>query len=142
MSINRRDFVRNSVIAGAVAGISSKSFAKGQTKNSLPVVVSSDLPKFLYPGDRLKGAEKAMQMLRSGADPLDSVIAGVNVFENDPQDITVGYGGLPNEDGEVELDASVMHGPTKRAGAVASLRYIKNPSKVITLNLFIKSLSA
>ncbi len=133
MSINRRDFVRNSVLAGAVAGLSSATSAKGQTKNSLPVVVSSGLPKFLYPGDRLKGAEKAMQMLRAGADPLDAVIAGVNVYEDDPQDITVGYGGLPNEDGEVELDASVMHGPTKRAGAVASLRYIKNPSKVAKL---------
>jgi len=133
MSINRRDFVRNSILAGAVAGLCSATSAKGQTKNLLPIIVSSDLPKFLYPGDRLKGAEKAMQMLRAGADPLDAVIAGVNVYEDDPQDITVGYGGLPNEDGEVELDASVMHGVTKRAGAVASLRYIKNPSKVAKL---------
>ncbi|MDQ3750249.1 MAG: N(4)-(beta-N-acetylglucosaminyl)-L-asparaginase [Acidobacteriota bacterium] len=133
MSINRRDFVRNSILAGAVAGLNSATSTKGQTKNSLPVVVSSDLPKFLYSGNRLKGAEKAMQMLRVGSDPLDAVVAGVNIYEDDPQDITVGYGGLPNEDGEVELDASVMHGATKRAGAVASLRYIKNPSKVAKL---------
>jgi N4-(beta-N-acetylglucosaminyl)-L-asparaginase len=123
MSINRRDFVRNSVLAGAVAGLSSATLAKGQTKNSLPVVVSSGLPKFLYPGDRLKGAEKAMQLLRAGSDPLDAVIAGVNVYEDDSQDITVGYGGLPNEDGEVELDASVRHEPTN--GQARWLRYIK-----------------
>jgi N4-(beta-N-acetylglucosaminyl)-L-asparaginase len=116
-----------------MVGLSSASPVEAQNKDALPVVVSSDLPKFLYPGDRLKGAEKAMQMLRMGADPLDAVIAGVNVFEDDAQDLTVGYGGLPNEDGEVELDSSVMHGPTKRAGAVASLRFIKNPSKVAKL---------
>jgi N4-(beta-N-acetylglucosaminyl)-L-asparaginase len=133
MSLTRRDFVRNSVTAGAISALSSASSAEGQTSSPLPVVVSSDIPKFLYPGDRLKGAEKAMQLLRTGADPLDAVIAGVNIFEEDPQDLTVGYGGLPNEDGEVELDASVMHGATKRAGAVASLRFIKNPSKVAKL---------
>lgn len=133
MGLTRRDFVRNSIAAGAIAGLSSAASTKGQTKLALPVVVSSDLPKFLYPGDRLKGAEKAMQMLRTGANSLDAVIAGVNVFEDDPQDLTVGYGGLPNEDGEVELDASVMDGATKRAGAIASLRYIKNPSKVAKL---------
>jgi N4-(beta-N-acetylglucosaminyl)-L-asparaginase len=133
MSLTRRDFVRHSIAAGAMVGLSSASPVEAQNKDALPVVVSSDLPKFLYPGDRLKGAEKAMQMLRAGADPLDAVIAGVNVFEDDAQDLTVGYGGLPNEDGEVELDSSVMHGPTKRAGAVASLRFIKNPSKVAKL---------
>src|SRR5436189_2957375 len=74
-----------------------------------------------------------MEVIRSGADTLDAVVAGVAIVENDPKDMSVGYGGLPNEDGDVELDASVMHGPTKRAGAVASLRHIKNPSKVAKL---------
>ena len=69
-------------------------------------------------------------MIRSGADTLDAVIAGVNIVELDPEDVTVGYGGLPNEDGVIELDASVMHGPTARAGAVAALRNIKTPSRV------------
>jgi len=61
------------------------------------------------------------------------VIAGVNIVEDDPDDITVGYGGLPNEDGVVQLDASVMHGPTHNAGAVAALEGIRNPSKVAKL---------
>jgi len=69
-------------------------------------------------------------MIKSGADTLDAVIAGVNIVEEDPNDNTVGYGGLPNERGVVELDACVMHGPTYRAGAVASLQNIKTPSKV------------
>jgi N4-(beta-N-acetylglucosaminyl)-L-asparaginase len=74
-----------------------------------------------------------MEMLRGGGDALDAVIAGVNMVEDDPTDHSVGYGGLPNEEGVVELDAAVMHGPTHRAGAVASLRNIKNPSKVARL---------
>jgi N4-(beta-N-acetylglucosaminyl)-L-asparaginase len=74
-----------------------------------------------------------MEMIRSGADTLDAIVAGVNIVEDDPKDMSVGYGGLPNEEGDVELDASVMHGPTRRAGAVASLRHIKNPSKIAKL---------
>ncbi len=72
-------------------------------------------------------------MIREGADALDAVIAGVNIVEDDPNDTSVGYGGLPNEEGVVELDAAVMHGPTHRAGAVAALRNIKNPSRVARL---------
>lgn len=81
----------------------------------------------------LKCCEKAMSLLKSGADTLDAVVAGVNLNEEDPNDDSVGFGGLPNEDGVVELDASVMHGPTRRAGSVASLRNIKTPSKVAKL---------
>jgi N4-(beta-N-acetylglucosaminyl)-L-asparaginase len=78
----------------------------------------------------MKATAKAMEMILEGADALDAVIAGVNLVEDDPNDNTVGYGGLPNEDGVVELDACVMHGPTARGAGVASLRNIKNPSKV------------
>jgi N4-(beta-N-acetylglucosaminyl)-L-asparaginase len=75
----------------------------------------------------------AMAWLRAGKDTLDAVIAGVNVNELDPNDNSVGYGGLPNEEGVVELDASVMHGPTRRAGSVGALRGIKTPSKIAKL---------
>lgn len=87
-----------------------------------PLVISS--------ANGLRAVSKAMELLQSGSDALDGVIAGVNIVEDDPNDVTVGYGGLPNEDGVVELDAAVMHGRTHRAGAVAALRNIKNPSKV------------
>ena len=84
-------------------------------------------------GNGLRAVEKAMELLKRGDDPLDAVIAGVNIIESDPDDASVGYGGLPNEEGMVELDASVMHGASHNAGAVASLRNIKNPSKVAKL---------
>ena len=74
-------------------------------------------------------------MLRAEEDTLDAAIAGVNIVELDPEDTSVGYGGLPNEVGVVELDACVMHGPTARAGSVAALRGIKTPSKVAQLVL-------
>lgn len=128
-SLSRRDFFRTSAAAGAVAGLSHSLLVTGtaQTRGARPVVVAS--------ANGLNATAKAMEMLRAGADTLDAVIAGVNLVEDDPKDNSVGYGGLPNEEGVVELDASVMHGPTKRAGAVASLRHIKNPSKVAKLVL-------
>jgi N4-(beta-N-acetylglucosaminyl)-L-asparaginase len=87
-----------------------------------PVVVASD--------NALRGVGVAYDMLVKGADPLDAAIAGANIQELDPEDQSVGLGGLPNADGVVQLDASVMHGPTKRAGSVASLEDIATPSLV------------
>ena len=58
---------------------------------------------------------KAFKLLTSGADVLDAVVAGVNIVELDPEDTSVGYGGLPNSEGVVQLDASVMHGPLEES---------------------------
>jgi N4-(beta-N-acetylglucosaminyl)-L-asparaginase len=74
-----------------------------------------------------------MELIRQGADPLDAAIAGVAIVEADPDDHTVGLGGIPNEDGIVELDAAVMHGPTHGGGAVASIRNIMHPAAVARL---------
>lgn len=74
--------------------------------------------------------DKAVRMMADGADTLDAAVAGVAIVEDDPRDDSVGYGGLPNEEGIVELDASCMHGPSNNAGSVASLRNIKNPAAV------------
>lgn len=108
----------------AAAALSSANAAAAQSgpKNT---VVSS--------GNGARACSRAMEMLKAGADTLDAVIAGVNINEEDPEDSSVGYGGLPNEEGVVELDACVMHGPTRRAGSVASIRNIKTPSKVAKL---------
>jgi N4-(beta-N-acetylglucosaminyl)-L-asparaginase len=76
---------------------------------------------------------KAMDVIKAGGDTLDAIVAGVNIVELDPRETSVGYGGLPNEDGVVELDASVIHGPTRRGGAVGALRGIKTPSKIAQL---------
>src|SRR4026207_2509460 len=73
---------------------------------------------------------KAFTMMTQGADVLDAVIAGVNIVELDPLDDSVGYGGLPNADGVVQLDSSCMHGPRKQAGAVGALEGVRTPSLV------------
>jgi N4-(beta-N-acetylglucosaminyl)-L-asparaginase len=127
LNVTRRDFFRTGAVAGLGArlfgGLSPVTFA--QSKGLRPLVISS--------ANGLRATAKAMQMIREGKDTLDAVVAGVAIVEDDPKDMSVGYGGLPNEDGVVELDASVMHGPTKRAGAVASIQRIKNPAQVARL---------
>lgn len=83
----------------------------------------------------LAGMELAVRLVEGGTDTLDAIVEGVKTVELDPNDDSVGYGGLPNEDGVVQLDASCMHGPSKRAGAVAALEGIKTPSEVARLVL-------
>ncbi len=126
--LSRRGFLQ-SAAAVAAAGAIAPTAAVGATKRARaiagPVVVSS--------ANGLRATEKAAAMISAGSDTLDAVIAGVNIVEEDPDDMSVGYGGLPNEDGVVELDSCVMHGPTCRAGSVASIRNIKTPSRVAQL---------
>ena len=76
--------------------------------------------KVIASDNGLETVRLARQLIAEGADVLEAVVRGVTLVEEDPDDLTVGYGGLPNEDGEVEVDAAVMHGPTHRAGAVAA----------------------
>ena len=130
VSMKRRDFIKSATFAGAATllgeGLTGVGQASARTKAAIkPVVISSQ--------NGLKATPRAMQMIKDGSDALDAVISAVNIVEDDPNDMSVGYGGLPNEEGVVELDSSVMHGPTGRGGAVASIRNIKNPSKVARL---------
>ncbi len=75
----------------------------------------------------------AVKQMKEGVDPLDAAIAGVALVEADPSEHSVGLGGIPNEEGVVELDAAVMHGPSHGGGAVASLRNIVHPAAVARL---------
>lgn len=125
--MNRRDFLKNTVLTTAATALPivykdapAYAFSAGK-----PIAISS--------GNGEQALGKTMELILQGSDALDAVISGVNVVEDDPNDNSVGYGGLPNEDGFVELDAAVMDGPSYRAGSVASLRNIKNPSKVARL---------
>lgn len=81
-------------------------------------------------GNGLRTVQIAVEQMNKGARPVDAAVTGVNVVELDPNDTSVGYGGLPNAEGVVELDSCVMDGPTHLAGAVAALRNIKTPSRV------------
>jgi N4-(beta-N-acetylglucosaminyl)-L-asparaginase len=112
-------------LLGTAAAAAALSQAGRAQKASRPLAVSSS--------NGVKAVELAVRRMQEGADPLDAGIAGVNLVEDDPADMTVGYGGVPNEEGVVQLDASVMHGPTGRAGAVAALEGVKNPTKVAKL---------
>ena len=78
----------------------------------------------------LLATEQAYASLQQGESPLDSVVAGVTLVEDDPKERTVGYGGLPNEEGIVELDAAVMDGPTHRGAGVAALRGVRHATQV------------
>jgi N4-(beta-N-acetylglucosaminyl)-L-asparaginase len=104
------------------------------TAANRPIPAKGQFPvKVIASGNGLEATRRAYDLLVSGSDTLDACVAGVELVENDPNDTSVGYGGLPNEDGVVELDAAVMHGPTHRAGAVAALRHVKNPTRVARL---------
>ncbi len=119
--VSRRMFLSSAALAPFAAAAAGPGAGAGAT-GERPVAVSST--------NGLRAVDLAVQRMKAGVDPLDAAIAGVNIIEDDPGVMTVGYGGIPNEDGVVQLDACVMHGPTARAGAVASLEGIKNPSKV------------
>src|SRR5262245_51971540 len=121
--VNRRAFLgASSALLGATA---LGAFPQKPVGPRKPIVVAS--------GGNMAAATRAMELIRQGTDPLDAAIAGVAIVEADPKDHTVGLGGIPNEDGVVELDASVMHGPTHGGGAVASLRNILHPAAVARL---------
>ena len=98
-----------------------------------PVVVSSSNGNRFKNGGAKTCVETAFGMITGGADVLDALIAGVNIVELDPLDDSVGYGGLPNAEGVVQLDSCCMHGPKKRAGGVAGIEGVRTPSKVAQL---------
>lgn len=128
MSTDRREFLKRAAALGA-GTLVSPAFATA-IEQQVGTITPGGIPIVISSANGMQAVAKAMEIMRTGADALDAVIAGVNLVEDDPKDTSVGYGGLPNEDGVVELDAAVMHGPTHRAGGVASIRNIKNPSKV------------
>jgi len=128
----RRKFFLTSLASSAVAG-AGKLFGAGSTADAAVTPVAAaqgKRPLIISSANGLHALDKGMDILKKGGDTLDAVIAAVTVVEDDPNDDSVGYGGLPNEEGEVELDASCMHGPTGRAGSVASVRRIKNVARL------------
>jgi N4-(beta-N-acetylglucosaminyl)-L-asparaginase len=133
---SRRKFFLASLAGSAVAG-AGKLFGRTLPNNGeaaasggLAAAAQGKRPLIISSANGLHALGAGMDILKKGGDTLDAVVAAVTIVEDDPNDDSVGYGGLPNEEGEVELDASVMHGPTHRAGSVASVRRIKNVSRL------------
>ena len=131
--MRRRDFLRAGAAAG-LAAASSKAVGAGApaviVQGTRPTVVASPNGNHYKNGGDETCVERAFRLMTAGSDVLDACIAGVNIVELDPLDDSVGYGGLPNADGVVQLDSSCMHGPKKRAGAVAALEGVRTPSLV------------
>jgi N4-(beta-N-acetylglucosaminyl)-L-asparaginase len=133
---SRRKFFLTSLAGSAVAsagklfGGARSNGGEASAAASLATAAQGKRPLIISSANGLHALDKGMDILKKGGDTLDAVVAAVTVVEDDPNDDSVGYGGLPNEEGEVELDASVMHGPTHRAGSVAGVRRIKNVSRL------------
>jgi len=130
MTIDRRSFV-TTLAAGAAAVAHSPELLAREPHGAAPGRIPANGPVAIASGNGLRGVERAHRLMTTESlDPLDAAIAGVNIQELDPSDHSVGIGGLPNEHGVVQLDASCMHGPTNRAGAVGALEDIATPSLV------------
>jgi N4-(beta-N-acetylglucosaminyl)-L-asparaginase len=133
---SRRKFFLTSIASSALASANkllARTLPDGGSSTALANIAPAaqgKRPLIISSANGLHALDKGMDILKKGGDTLDAVVAAVTVVEDDPNDDSVGYGGLPNEEGEVELDASVMHGPTHRAGSVASVRRIKNVSRL------------
>src|ERR1700746_1934944 len=134
MSISRREFLTTTAVGSLAITLEGRGLAAGKEN-----IASSELqsgpgagqkPIIVCANNGFASLDRAYEHLSKGGDTLDSAILVVTGPEDDPTDDSVGLGGLPNEEGVVELDACCMHGPTRRAGSVGGVRNIKNVSKV------------
>ncbi len=128
MPLSRRDFIAHSATAAASLTLTEHLHALRLAAPALPSAAGP--VRVISSTNGLRGVARAYELLQRGDDTLDAIIAGVNIQELDPEDDSVGLGGLPNERGVVQLDASCMHGPTRRAGSVGCLEDIATPSLV------------
>lgn len=136
--VSRRDFLATtagSLAAGGAGTTLGIAHPMRPPRPLPPAARWAATPVIIASANGLRGVQQAHDLLLQGVDPLDAVVAAVKIQELDPNDDSVGYGGLPNADGVVQLDASCMHGPTRRAGAVGCLENIKTPSEVAKLVL-------
>ncbi len=132
--ISRRDFVISSAAASIAASTPGTATAQAPATKIRPgvkpVVIASRNGLTRKNGGDISCVETAFERMAKGEDVLDCLIAGVNIVELDPEDTSVGFGGLPNADGIVQLDSCCMHGPKKQAGGVAALEGVRTPSLV------------
>jgi N4-(beta-N-acetylglucosaminyl)-L-asparaginase len=131
MPFSRRDFVKTSVLGAVAAGVGTRAQGEDTTAQEHEAQSGSyKRPVIVCANNGFNYLEDAFAFLKSGGDTLDAALKVVKGPEDDPNDTSVGLGGIPNEEGVVELDACCMHGPTRRAGSVGGVRNIKNVSLV------------
>ena len=133
--LSRRAFVKAGTAgiaaAAAPADAAQQAAPAVRTARAIkPVVIASANGHYHRNGGTKTCVETAFSAMVQGTDVLEALIAGVNIVELDPADTSVGYGGLPNADGVVQLDSCCMHGPNKRAGGVAAIEGVRTPSRV------------
>ena len=132
--ISRRDFVKSASLAAAaplsLGQTPAPQGAPAVRRTVRPVVISDYSGWEFKNGGTENAVQRAFRLITEGQDVLDALIAGVNIPELDPLETGIGYGALPNANGVIELDSSCMHGPKKRAGAVACLEGVRTPSLV------------
>ena len=145
MNFTRRNFLTTAALSSASVALGSRADAQGGNQPAAPMDMNGmppmkmghpkpkrpdvpRLPALICRMTATIGVDTAYQMLLDGKDTLDAALHVTTTQENNPDDFTTGLGGLPNQDGEVQLDACVFHGPTRRAAAVASVSGIKNAS--------------
>ncbi len=120
--LTRRDALAVGAAAAVGASVARASAPPPAKNGGRPVAVASK--------NGLEAVGLAVRRMEAGAAPVDAAVDGVAVVEADPEDVTVGYGGLPNSEGVVQLDACCMDGPTMRAGAVAAIEGFMHPAQV------------
>ncbi len=135
MSISRRGFLGSAIAASVATGLKASDLSaqdKGKENSSTPAnpFGTGKRPIIISAHNGFHYLDEAFAFLKDGGDTLDAALRVVKGPEDDPNDDSVGLGGLPNEEGVVELDACCMHGPTRRAGSVGAVRNIKNVSLV------------
>ena len=129
-NISRRQFVQTGAAGAAALGAAASGAPAIQTSGPKPVVIASgNGNRYKNGGDEVV-VERAFRMMTEGEDILESLIEGVKITELDPEDASVGFGGRPNADGVVQLDSCCMHGPNRRAGAVAGIEGVRTPASV------------
>jgi N4-(beta-N-acetylglucosaminyl)-L-asparaginase len=134
MTFSRRDFVKTSVLGAVAAGVGAQAQEEKEASSTSQArdaqTAARKRPIIVCANNGFNYLDDAFAFLKSGGDTLDAALRVVKGPEDDPNDDSVGLGGIPNEEGVVELDACCMHGPTRRAGSVGGVRNIKNVSLV------------
>src|ERR1700722_4858531 len=130
MEYSRRKFLTTAALSSLALGLDAQGKEAKESRGSESASPTFRRPIIVCANNGFNYLDEGFDMLRQGADTLDAALRVVRGPEDDPNDDSVGLGGLPNEEGVVELDACCMHGPTRRAGSVGGVRNIKNVSMV------------